>query len=152
MTESARTGSVTIVRRSTAAVVEGAILNLDLSAEGKRPELADGDDITIPSLEDFLPVVYVEGAIAPSTPGNTFVPSAPIVQSNNAFSPNTTIAQATAPQPIHLNSRTRRGRALLPRRATKHIHFKCRAGQCSRPNLLLRAGQCSRPNLLFRRP
>jgi protein involved in polysaccharide export with SLBB domain len=56
----------TIVRRSSDAMPQGMVINLNYSSgTQKLPDLMDGDSVSIASSELYLPVVYFEGAISP---------------------------------------------------------------------------------------
>jgi len=62
---SARGDYATIVRRADSDKPDGERLFFDATAlDAASPELRDGDTVTIPSRNDYLPVVYFEGAIA----------------------------------------------------------------------------------------
>ena len=55
----------TLLRRSSASNPDAAVLRFDYSAAASRPALLDGDTVSIASTEDYLPVIYYEGAISP---------------------------------------------------------------------------------------
>jgi len=60
---SAKSDSVILTRKATAQKPESESIVFDL-AGNTLPALVDGDSLRLPSLEEYLPVVYVEGAVA----------------------------------------------------------------------------------------
>ncbi|HOV94872.1 MAG TPA: SLBB domain-containing protein, partial [Spirochaetales bacterium] len=61
--ESAKTDLVVVTRKASAEKPESESIVFD--AKGKElPELYDGDKVRVPSREEYLPVVYIEGAVA----------------------------------------------------------------------------------------
>jgi protein involved in polysaccharide export with SLBB domain len=74
--ESAKTDLVVVTRKATKEKPASESLVVDLSASS-LPDLYDGDEIRIPSREEYLPVVYVEGAVGTALPtANVTVPAA----------------------------------------------------------------------------
>jgi protein involved in polysaccharide export with SLBB domain len=65
--ESAKTDLVVVTRKATKDRPESESLVVDLSASA-LPDLYDGDEIMIPSRDEYLPVMYVEGAIRAGAP------------------------------------------------------------------------------------
>ncbi|MCE1195817.1 SLBB domain-containing protein [bacterium] len=61
--EGAKTDLAVLTRKATAALPEGESLVFDL-AGSPLPALGDGDRVRVPSREEYLPVVYVQGAVA----------------------------------------------------------------------------------------
>ena len=61
--ESAKTDFSVVTRRATAEKPESESLVFDLGGKD-LPSLADGDLVRVPSREEYLPVIYVEGAVA----------------------------------------------------------------------------------------
>ena len=60
---SAKTESLVLSRKATAQKLEGESIVFDLNAQS-YPILNDAESIRVPSREEYLPVVYIEGAIA----------------------------------------------------------------------------------------
>ena len=60
---SAKSDSVILTRRATAQKPESESIVFDLGGTA-LPELVDGDRVRIPSREEYLPIVYIEGAVA----------------------------------------------------------------------------------------
>ena len=63
----ARADLAVLVRKASAEKPQGASLFFDAGAGSPLPPLLDGDKITVPTKDSYLPVVYIEGAIAPLT-------------------------------------------------------------------------------------
>lgn len=61
--EGAKTDLAVLTRKATAALPGGESLVFDL-ADSPLPALGDGDRVRVPSREEYLPVVYVQGAVA----------------------------------------------------------------------------------------
>ena len=61
--ESAKADLTVVTRKATAERPESESLVFDLGG-AEKPNLADGDVVRVPSREEYLPVVYVEGAVA----------------------------------------------------------------------------------------
>ncbi len=61
--EGAKTDLAVLTRKATAALPGGESLVFDL-AGSPLPALGDGDRVRVPSREEYLPVVYVQGAVA----------------------------------------------------------------------------------------
>ncbi|MFZ5906268.1 MAG: SLBB domain-containing protein, partial [Nitrospirota bacterium] len=61
--ESGRTDLVVLTRKATSQKPESESVVFDLGGKG-LPELMDGDRVRIPSREEYLPIVYIEGAVA----------------------------------------------------------------------------------------
>ncbi|MCX7026015.1 MAG: SLBB domain-containing protein, partial [Spirochaetes bacterium] len=57
----AKTDAIVVTRKATAAKALGESVQYDLAGVGV-PSLEDGDEVRVPSLEEYLPVVYIEGA------------------------------------------------------------------------------------------
>ena len=66
--ESAKTDLSVVTRRATAGKPDSESLVFDLGAKS-LPELSDGDRVRVPSREEYLPVIYIEGAVAGSELG-----------------------------------------------------------------------------------
>jgi len=61
--ESAKTDLVVVTRKATEAKPESESIVFDL-ASAELPVLLDGDSIRVPSREEYLPIIYIEGAIS----------------------------------------------------------------------------------------
>lgn len=59
---SAKTNMAVLTRKSSTEKPDGESIVFDVNGAG-LPELVDGDKVRIPSQEEYLPVVYIEGAI-----------------------------------------------------------------------------------------
>jgi protein involved in polysaccharide export with SLBB domain len=105
----ARTDLAALVRKASNERPEGESLFFDAANRQTPPSLIDGDKITVPTKDTYLPVVYIEGAIAPAdvTGGVTIVSqqnmadltaNGPVEASNNT-SNSTPTTPLQEPQP-----------------------------------------------------
>ncbi len=61
--DDARTDALVLTRKASLGNPEGQSIVFDLGGT-QYPELLDGDSIRVASMEEYLPVIYIEGAIA----------------------------------------------------------------------------------------
>ncbi len=80
-TAGAKLDLVVLTRKASLEIPESEQLVFDIKVT-KLPPMYDGDTVRIPSQEEFLPVVYIEGAIA----GDPAGPAQSAAQSSNAYS------------------------------------------------------------------
>ncbi len=60
---SAKPDMMVLTRKASAGAPEGQSIVFDLNGKN-LPSLQDGDSLRVPSMEEYLPVIYIEGAIA----------------------------------------------------------------------------------------
>ncbi|GAB6276388.1 MAG: hypothetical protein SAMD01599839_09280 [Rectinema sp.] len=98
--ESAKTDLVVVTRKATEGKPESESIVFDMKGKG-LPELYDGDSVRVASREEYLPVVYVEGAIRSAGVQSTQpqISGVPAVAAANTIAPaNTTAIGKAAPQ------------------------------------------------------
>jgi len=68
LTPEAKTDLVLLAGRVDSADPSGSVRFIDIN-DSPHPVLKDGDSVTVPALSEYLPVIYIEGAIAMGTEG-----------------------------------------------------------------------------------
>ncbi len=97
--ESGKTDLVVLTRKATSQKPESESVVFDLGGKG-LPELMDGDRVRIPSREEYLPIVYIEGAVAGDQLALSGANTAQTLSSNNQTLSNKNPTLSTTDQTV----------------------------------------------------